>query len=105
MSYSTQRALPGINVLFWRRLSLGQFFLFLAALVLAGVFLIWSRSQLIELDYAISRCESQVRALAREENRLRLEVASLKNPARIERLARQQLQLHNPRPHQVRIVR
>jgi cell division protein FtsL len=46
-----------------------------------------------------------VRALAREENRLRLEVASLKNPARIERLARQQLQLHNPRPHQVRIVR
>jgi len=105
MSYSSQRVLPGINVFFWRRLSLGQFFLFLVALVLAGVFYVWSHSQMIELGYDISRCESRLRTLAREENCLRLEAASLKNPARIERLARQQLGLHNPQSHQVIIVR
>jgi len=42
--------------------------------------------------------------LKREENCLRLEVATLKNPARLERVAINNLNLHYPEPHQVVIV-
>jgi cell division protein FtsL len=107
MSYSTQRVLPGIGSqsAFWQRFSVGQFMMFLVALVGAGVFYIWSCSTLIELGYAISSCESQLLDLQREENCLRLEVATLKNPAHLERVASTRLNLHYPEPHQVIIVR
>ncbi|MDK2847522.1 MAG: hypothetical protein PWP34_875 [Desulfuromonadales bacterium] len=106
MSFSTQRALPGLGngSAFWQRFSVGQFLIFLVALVGAGVFYIWSCSQLIELGYAISSCEGQLMELKREENCLRLEVATLKNPAHLERVAINNLNLHYPEPHQVIIV-
>jgi cell division protein FtsL len=107
MSISTQRALPGVGngSAFWQRFSVGQFLIFLVALVGAGVFYIWSCSQLIELGYAISSCEGQLLELQREENCLRLEVATLKNPAHLERVASKTLNLHYPEPHQVIIIR
>ncbi|APG25355.1 MAG: cell division protein FtsL [Syntrophotalea acetylenica] len=107
MSFSTQRVLPGIVIgsLFKRRFSVGQFMVFLIALVAAGVFYIWSCSQFIELGYAISSYESQLLDLQREENCLRLEVATLKNPAHLERVATTRLNLHYPEPRQVIIVR
>lgn len=107
MSFSTQRALPGVGSgsVFWQRFSVTQFLVFLVALVGAGVFYIWSCSQLIELGYAISSCESQLLDLQRDENCLRLEVATLKNPAHLERVASNMLKLHYPEPHQVIIVR
>lgn len=107
MAYSTQRTLPGISngSVFWQRFSVTQFLVFLVALVGAGVFYIWSCSQLIELGYAISSCEGQLLELQREESCLRLEVATLKNPAHLEAVARNQLSLHYPDPRQVIIVR
>ena len=107
MSYSTQRAPPGVSSgsAFWQRFSVTQFLVFLVALVGAGVFYIWSCSQLIELGYAISSCETQLLELQRAENCLRLEVATLKNPAHLERIASNKLNLHYPQAHQVIIVR
>lgn len=61
-----------------------------------GVVHVTSKALVVRAGYELSRLEGQRRELGREQDRLRLELATLKSPARLEKLAREQLGLAPP---------
>lgn len=74
---------------------------FIGVLLLISLFFVWSRLQFTHLEYAISSLEGRQRDMHQESNRLRLEVASLRHPGRIEHTAKTQMGLNLPNPIQV----
>jgi cell division protein FtsL len=71
-----------------------------AALLLTavGVFHIWSHTQVIASGYELARLEAEGQRFIAERDRLRLEVATLRAPARVENFARTQLGMAPPAP-------
>jgi cell division protein FtsL len=68
------------------------------------VFHVWSRLYVFRTGYEIYQQEKTKQELLEENRILTMEVASLKSPARIERIARDDLGLRSPRPEQVVMV-
>lgn len=101
MPDATVRALPKINGFALRRPNLVPVLGFIALLLAVSLFFVWSRVQVTNLDYEISQLESTLRDLRQETSNLRLEAASLRNPERIERVARKELNLRLPSAEQV----
>lgn len=66
---------------------------------------VWVRLQQIQTGYALSRERREARGLAESQKRLRLEAAVLKQPQRIERIARVRLGMTAPDPSKIHIVR
>ncbi|OJT27119.1 cell division protein FtsL [Archangium sp. Cb G35] len=70
---------------------------FLFALFAAVGFVhVASRVLVVDMGYRLSKAETEERALIRENDRLKLELATLKNPARLEKLAREKLGMSMP---------
>jgi cell division protein FtsL len=69
-------------------------------LISSLIFLVWSRIQVTQLGYRISQASHEQEQLLQKNSELKIEEASLKTPARIEDLAKNQLGLINPEPHQ-----
>jgi cell division protein FtsL len=105
MSDTLLRPVPKVSPLSLSRPRLPRVFLFLAVLLAVSLFFVWSRLQLVNLQYDISRIESRLREAHREVRCLQLEVASLRSPSRIEAVARTRLGLRNPSPSQVIFVK
>lgn len=74
-------------------------------LTLVSIFHVWSRVKVIDLNLQIADVSRQMKEEQQEYNRLRLEVASLKTPARIETLAKGELGMALPTDQQVVVVR
>jgi cell division protein FtsL len=71
----------------------------LAALLGAvGVLHVWSRTGVTDAGYELARLETEHRRLASERDRLRIEVATLRAPGRLERFARERLGMAPPAP-------
>jgi cell division protein FtsL len=69
----------------------------LAALFAAvGILHVTSRVFVVDMGYRLSKAQSEASTLTRENDRLKLELATLKAPARLERLAREQLGMIMP---------
>lgn len=87
----------------------GEMFPFLLAvmvlLTLVSVFHVWSRVRVIDLNLEIAEANRFLKEAQEEQNRLRLEVASLKTPARIEALAKGDLGMALPTDQQVVVVK
>ena len=66
---------------------------------------VWVRLQQIQTGYALSRERRAARELAESQKRLRLEAAVLKQPQRIERIARVRLGMTAPDPSKIHVVR
>jgi cell division protein FtsL len=81
------------------------FILFLLLLIGGSLFYVWSRIQVIQLGYEISNALKQERAWVEANKRLRVEIATLKSYARIEKLAVEDLRMAKPRPDQVIVIR
>ena len=79
--------------------------LILVILTAVSIFHVWSRVKIIDLNLQLGEQRRQVKELQQEQNRLKLESASLKTPARIEAVAQQELGLSLPTNQQVVIVR
>jgi cell division protein FtsL len=104
MSQAIAKSLPGVGLRLQRpRLLPLLMFIFLLALI--SLFFVWSRIQVINFEYDISRLEGALRAGRQQNQQLRLESASLRSPSRIERIARQKLGLHTPSAQQVIMVK
>jgi cell division protein FtsL len=74
-------------------------------LCLAGVAVyVWPRVQVVRLAYRTQTSEQHLRELLQAHDQLRFELASLKNPERIYRIATEQLGMGMPRRDQVVIV-
>lgn len=80
-----------------RLLVLGSF------LVVACIAHVWLRLQVIKIGYDLSAARAMQLRLEHERRELEIEVATLRDPARIERAARQ-LGMTAPRPGQVTLV-
>jgi len=81
--------------------SLAGSLLFLAILLAAAFANVWLTEKCRVLTYEISLLEEQVKRERENRRRLEVEVANLKSPQRIERIAVTQLGLKPPTPDQV----
>jgi cell division protein FtsL len=88
------------------RLNLLILFTLLILFLIGGsLFYVWSRIQVIRLGYEISNALKVEKALTEANKRLRLEIATLKSYARIEKLAVEELRMAKPKPEQVIVIR
>jgi cell division protein FtsL len=104
MSELAAKTLPKINGIILVRPRLLPHLSFIALLLLVSLFFVWSRLQLMHLEYDISSQETRLLHLQQESKALRLEVATLNSPVRIEQIARRELSLRPPTPEQVILV-
>ena len=65
------------------------------------LFYTWCRVQCTRIGYEISQITEHQKRMVTLQNSLKIEVAHLKTPDRIARIAKQQLGLALPRPDQV----
>lgn len=76
----------------------------LPAILVCGVFAavgimhVTSRVMVVGVGYSLSKLETDNRDLVRENDRLKLELAMMKSPSRLEKLAREQLGMMPPPP-------
>jgi len=101
MTETTLGALPKINGCALRRPLLLPMLGVIALLSALSLFFVWCRVQATSLDYEISSLESAVRKARQETVELRLEVATLGTPQRLEQVAIRDLGLRFPVPQQV----
>jgi len=74
-------------------------------LTLVSIFHVWSRVEVIDLNLKISESARFFKEEQQENMRLKVEVASLKAPARIEAFARGELGMALPTDQQVVLVK
>ena len=86
----------------WRRFFIGG----LSALALIGVVLIhvWLRLQVVQMGYALSTLSKLQGRLEQENRELKVELATLTSPERLEALARNRLGLVTPDKGQVIVL-
>jgi cell division protein FtsL len=82
----------------WRSLGIGAF------LVIVVLFSAWQHFELLQHGYKIQKMQQQ-RAVLEDTNRhLRLDIETLRSPARIERIAVKDLHLVAPLRHQAIVI-
>jgi cell division protein FtsL len=74
-------------------------------LTLVSIFHVWSRVKVIDLNLQLAEVNRLMKEELQEQNRLRLEAASLRTPARIEALAKGELGMALPTDQQVVTVK
>ncbi len=79
--------------------------IFMVLLTVVSIFHVWSRSHLIELNLKIIESSKQLKDLEQQQKQLKLEVESLKTPARIETIAKQELGMSVPQDDQIILVK
>lgn len=73
-----------------------------AIVTTAAIAQVWTRLQAIELGYKISQATKTQHRLMEDQQTLRMELAQLKNPERIQKIAIETLGLRPPEPEQIR---
>lgn len=69
------------------------------------LFYVWCRNQVVKSGYEIGRENKANTELFQLNKKLKLEVATLKSPHYIERIARRDLGLTSPKPNQIIIIK
>lgn len=77
----------------------------LAVLAAVALLHVWTRLEIIRTGYALSQQTRLHQALTQHNQRLRLELATRKDPATVERIARERLQMVPPDPGAIRVLR
>jgi cell division protein FtsL len=73
--------------------------------IACSLFYVWAHHQRISLGYEISNRSQEGQVLLRENKKLRLELAALKSPGRIESMALKELGFVNPQKENLIIVK
>ncbi|MGQ9693266.1 MAG: cell division protein FtsL [Thermodesulfobacteriota bacterium] len=73
--------------------------------ITCSLFYVWANQQRVSLGYEISRVSEEAQELIEENKKLRLELAALKSPDRLEKKALQELGFVTPQNGQIIIVR
>ena len=80
--------------------------IFVAAILMMVLLIyVWSHIHMTELEYQIARELSSKEQLTEEQAKLKLELATLKAPQRIETLAKEKLQMVYPGREQVILIK
>ena len=75
-----------------------------ALLAAVGILHVAARTEVVDTGYLLSHLESENRALTLENDGLRLELATLKREARLEKLARESLGMAPPAPGAITVL-
>jgi len=82
-----------------------EFYLYIIGIIVivtaVSVFHVWSRVRVMDLNLQVGELRRELKGQEQEQGRLKLEVASLKMPARIETLATGELGMSLPSEQQV----
>lgn len=76
-------------------------FLFCGVFAAVGILHVSSRILVVRTGYRLSELQNEHRVLGREHDRLKLELATLKSPNRLEKVARTELGMAPPSPNAV----
>jgi cell division protein FtsL len=76
-----------------------------AVFIVCALFSVWAHHQVLSLGYEISQANLEEQELLQTSKKLRLEIASLKSPGRIQGAALRDLGFTNPQKDQLIIVR
>jgi cell division protein FtsL len=80
--------------------------IFIASVLMAVALLyVWSHIHMTELEYQIARELSAAEQIKEEQTKLKVELATLKSPQRIETMAREKLQMTYPERTQVILLK
>jgi cell division protein FtsL len=80
--------------------------IFIASVLMAVALLyVWSHIHMTELEYQVARELSSGEQLNEERTKLKVELATLKSPRRIEAIAREKLQMTYPERTQVILLK
>jgi cell division protein FtsL len=90
-----RRAAPGVRSPLWR---VARIALPVALLASVGLFQAFTHVRVLSAGYELGRLQADHRRLLAERDRLRVEVATLRAPGRLERFARAQLRMAPPAP-------
>jgi len=71
----------------------------------SGFGYVWCRVQVVQLGYKLSDADRTHTQLLNDSKKLHLELARLKAPERVERIAIEQLGLNRPRKEQIVVLR
>ena len=86
------------------RQSIGVWIVLLVVFITGMLLYTWSRVQCMRLGYGISVAIEKQRELQLLQNNLKIELAHLKSPGRITKIARERLGLRPPKPEQTIII-
>jgi cell division protein FtsL len=75
------------------------------SLVVVALLHVWTRLEVIRIGYELSQQSRLHQALVQHNQRLRLELATRKDPATVEKIARERLQMVPPDPSGIRVLR
>ena len=81
-----------------------HYVLMVAALIFFSLLFVWSRIEVVQIGYEISHANQVYQNVSKENQRLRVEVASLKSPSRIEEIAKNRLDLIHPTHEQIIVI-
>lgn len=95
------RALSGLEVPSHRIDIFKYLMICMIVFTIVSVFHVWSRFKLVDLNLQISEISRQLSENEQEQKRLKLEAASLKAPARVEAIAKNELGMALPTEQQV----
>lgn len=80
--------------------------IFIATVLMAVLLIyVWSHIHMTELEYQVARELSTREQFAEEQTKLKVELATLKSPQRIEIIAREKLQMTYPGREQVILLK
>ncbi|MFZ4437401.1 MAG: cell division protein FtsL [Syntrophales bacterium] len=80
--------------------------IFIASVLMAVALLyVWSHIHMTELEYQIARELNSREQITEEQRKLKIELATLKSPQRIETIAREKLQMTYPERAQVILLK
>lgn len=82
----------------------GIWFIFMALFILELLFYTWSRVQCVRIGYELSDATDKQKQLILLQNNLKTEVAHLKSPDRIAKIAKGRLDLIMPKPNQMIVI-
>jgi cell division protein FtsL len=74
-------------------------------LLLSGFGYVWCRVQVVELGYQLSEIHRQHSRLLNDNKKLHLELARLRAPERVQRIAIEQLGLKHPTKDQIVVLK
>ena len=83
---------------------IGVWIIFMVIFIAELLVYTWSRLQCVQFGYKLSEAADRENHLLRLRNNLKIEVAHLKSPQRVAKIARDQLGLTQPKPDQLIVI-
>ncbi len=106
IAYTKVAAPKRIEEFYSKRWDLFPYLMIVMVMItIVSIFHVWSRVRVLELGLKLTEVNRVMRDEQQENKRLRLEVASLKTPGRIESLAKGELGMALPTNQQIIVVR